>query len=65
MITNTTDKMKHTKEQLAQANEFLKECNVFGIVHAKEGGFINLDSLLCDFVEYVKNKTIKEEHNEK
>ena len=33
--------------------EFIKACNVFGLVSAVEGGVIELDSLLIDFIKFI------------
>jgi hypothetical protein len=38
-----------------KANEFIKKCNVFSGVHAIEGGVVELDSLLADFILFLKN----------
>ena len=48
------------KEKLTKlANEFIEECNVFGLVYAKEGGTIKLESLLVDFVKYIESEEDK------
>lgn len=44
------------------ANKFIKDCNVFGFVSANEGGVINLNELLCDFIKY-KAESDKEDEN--
>jgi hypothetical protein len=40
------------------ANDFIKKCNVVGLVHANEGGVIELNSLLIDFA--TKDESVKE-----
>jgi hypothetical protein len=44
------------KRLLEIANEYIKDCNVFGIVNAKEGGVLELDKLLVDFIPYLDKK---------
>lgn len=34
------------------ADRFIKICNVMPVVYAKEGGIIELEKLLIDFVKY-------------
>ncbi len=47
------------------AEEFIKKCNVLPIVHAKEGGVIELKSLLKDFVVYKEGEEGKSSFTEK
>lgn len=44
--------MKHTPEQLALANEFIKRANIGGLCHALEGGVMEMNSVLVDFLNY-------------
>lgn len=39
---------------LEKANEYIKACNCFGLVNAMEGGHLELNSLLVDFIKYLK-----------
>lgn len=41
-------------ELLVKANEYIKACNAVPLVHAFEGGVLELNSLLVDFVKYIK-----------
>lgn len=41
------------------ATEFIKKCNLIDVVKAKEGGYVELDALLVDFIEYVESKKEK------
>lgn len=50
--------MKTKKELEALAEEFIKDCNAFPLVRAKEGGQLELSSLLVDFVKYQENARI-------
>ena len=51
--------MRTDKEELKRlAGEFIKAVHCFGVVNALEGGVIDLDSLLADFVGYLKNDRI-------
>jgi hypothetical protein len=55
MFTVEGESKKETKLQLKiKANEFIKKCNVFSGVHAIEGGVVELDSLLVDFITYIQ-----------
>jgi hypothetical protein len=44
--------MSQTEIQKRVAEKFIKDCNVMPLVHTKEGGVIELSSLLVDFIEY-------------
>ena len=35
-------------------DNFIEKCNIFPLVSAKEGGVIELESILNDFIKYVK-----------
>ena len=49
--------MKNKERVKELASAFIKECNVFELVNAKEGGVIELNSLLCDFIKYINEQT--------
>ena len=38
---------------LTKANEYIKKCNAVPVVHAFDGGVLELNSLLVDFVKYI------------
>lgn len=42
------------------AYNFIRDCNVLGLVSVKEGGHIELSSLLVDFVKYQKDYAVPE-----
>ncbi len=57
-VQNDTKK-KTVEPTIKNANEFINLCNCFGLVNAKEGGVLELDSLLIDFYKWFelrKNK---------
>ena len=41
-----------TEMQEEMINDFIKRTNVFGVVYAREGGIINLDEYLKDFLKF-------------
>ena len=40
-------------ELLTKANEYVKKCNAVPVVHAFDGGVLELNSLLVDFVKHM------------
>ena len=49
---NIKPKVMKTEMQEEMINDFIKRTNVFGVVYAREGGIINLDEYLKDFLKF-------------